>query len=1619
MKNKSLRTVMTLTLASTLLLALLLAWGPRTVLAEDQPDGSIIVSPQTSDGTWGPGIITATADVSIDAGVVITVAPGTTIRMADGVGLTVNGDLRSAGPVTFTTASTPATPGAWAGITYAPGSSGSLERTTVEYAQHALTLNTSNPITVSHSTLRLNRHQTSSNNQDAYGAGLLILDGDHSIAYTDIYSNVVRATGSGAEVYGGAVDIRSGASEFAHSRIWGNAATSTRSNGGGGGIVIRAGSAPLIRNSEISSNTLTTNLKKKLASGGGIVIYGTTQAVIRDSWIAANESENENSQGYGGGGGIGLTGNARVQLIDGNVIASNRAWGPGHSEGGGIDSWENNAFTVSNNLFYNNSTGSIGGAMNINGNVSAGDINIFNNTIIGNSANQGGGLYRQSGGRVFNNVIVGNNATANNGGGGVYGSSGSAGYNDVWGNTANNTTNNYNGSAPGTDVQIDPLFTGTGDLVARYQLRQGSPVIDLGTNSGVGLPDDDYSDTPRPLGATWDIGFDEVIPFTVTKSVDLNTASGGMPLVYTLVVTNPDPGSALVGGQLTDTIPLNAVYSDGPTCNLGTCAYNIGGDVITWTGDIPGSAGLTLSFTVQVDLALTDGTEIVNQADIIAGADMVTTDPVTTTIYNPVLAVTKRAAPEPVEAGERLDYTIVIENNGLGDATGVSISDPLPDQTQFIAGSIALDPPAAGAPGSAPPDLASDIRINAGQRVTLTYAVTIDQPLDAGTLIANTASVTSVQDPTPISDDVQSTVSTTPAVSVTKDGPDTASVGETVVYTFSVTNLGNTLLHDVQVMDDHTGAIAYVAGDDGDGWLDLSEAWVYTASITVQSTDSDPLINTVTVTATDVLDTEATAQAWHTLDIQFAPALTVVKDGPTTTAVGETIVYTFTVSNDDVNGDGSPVQITSVNDDVVGAATYQSGDDGDDQLEVGEAWIYSASYTVLGTDPDPLENTVTVSGTDRDGDAVSADDAHSTALTFAPALTVLKDGPSAAQVGETIVYTFSVSNDDVNGDGSPVQITGINDDVAGDATYQSGDDGDGWLQVGETWVYTASYTVLGTDPDPLENTVTVSGTDRDGAAVSANDTHSTTITFAPALTVVKGGPSAAQVGETVVYTFSVSNDDVNGDGSPVQITGVNDDLAGDATYQSGDDGDDQLEVGEAWIYSASYTVLGTDPDPLENTVTVSGTDRDGGALSATDTHSTALGYAPALTVLKEGPSAAQVGETVVYTFSVSHDDVSGDGSPVQITGVNDDVAGDATYQSGDDGDRWLQVGETWVYTASYTILSTDPDPLENTVTVTGQDRDGAALSATDTHSTAIGYAPALIVVKEGPDVAQVGETVGYTFTVTHDEENSDGSPVSDLAVNDDVAGAATYLSGDDGDGWLQVGESWVYTVSYTIAPTDTSPLINTVTVEGLDRDGRPVSASDEHSTIIVQFGPGIHMIFLPLAVNNAKPPAPDLVVEQITITSQGVQVVIKNQGDAPVNDAFWVDLYVDPDPVPTGVNQVWDDGRSAQGMTWGITGYPPILSPGQRLTLNVNNAYYSNVTWPLPAGTPVYVQVDSAKLDSPYGAVLESHEMNGGAYNNISHVLVSATTNQTSAASTPDTALWATEGSPADLPIRP
>jgi hypothetical protein len=167
---------------------------------------------------------------------------------------------------------------------------------------------------------------------------------------------------------------------------------------------------------------------------------------------------------------------------------------------------------------------------------------------------------------------------------------------------------------------------------------------------------------------------------------------------------------------------------------------------------------------------------------------------------------------------------------------------------------------------------------------------------------------------------------------------------------------------------------------------------------------------------------------------------------------------------------------------------------------------------------------------------------------------------------------------------------------------------------------------------------------------------------------------------------------------------------------------------------------------------------------------------------------------------------------------------------------------------------------------------------------------------------------------------------------------------------------------------------------------------DAAQSVTATFNTIHFFVYLPIVATNdtdTTPGLPDLVVTNVQANSSHVLVTIENQGDAPTQDNFWVDFYVDPNPVPTSVNEIWSF-VAAQGIVWGVE---QVLASGESLTLSYSSvpgaantyyvaedSHYNGIT----AGTPIYAQVDSANNLSSIGAVLEEHESLGAPYNNIS-----------------------------------
>lgn len=107
--------------------------------------------------------------------------------------------------------------------------------------------------------------------------------------------------------------------------------------------------------------------------------------------------------------------------------------------------------------------------------------------------------------------------------------------------------------------------------------------------------------------------------------------------------------------------------------------------------------------------------------------------------------------------------------------------------------------------------------------------------------------------------------------------------------------------------------------------------------------------------------------------------LSISKEADKTSAsVGETITYTYTITNETDN-----VTISNIilKDDKLGTISLNGNDN--ITLAAGDNVTATATYTVKENDlPGPLVNTATVSGTDPDGDTITDDASFEVKLTY-------------------------------------------------------------------------------------------------------------------------------------------------------------------------------------------------------------------------------------------------------------------------------------------------------------------------------------------------------------------------------------------------------------------------------------------------------------------------------------------------------------------------------------------------------------------------------------------------------------------------------------------------------------
>ena len=609
---------------------------------------------------------------------------------------------------------------------------------------------------------------------------------------------------------------------------------------------------------------------------------------------------------------------------------------------------------------------------------------------------------------------------------------------------------------------------------------------------------------PTP-GANTTVTAGQTAPITYGFSA-VNSGGTG---TGSFTISDPIPaGTTYVAGSAT--CPSGLTTSSTPSCTITT------GSTITWTfSSIPALTTYSgFGFRVSVDAGDVNGSTISNAATYtnVRTPGCSTASCVTNTITNPVVTPASltviKAETSPgdgvtVTAGQGapITYVLAVVNSG-GTATGaVTITDPVPAGTTYVAGSAACPPatPACGVVATATTVTWTFTSVAALAIDNLTFQVSVDAGDANGSTISNGASFTNVNTPscgtaTCNTNVVSNPVVTPASVTVVKSEP-TPGAGTTVTagqatpltYEFAVANTGGTDTGSFTITDPVPTGTTYVAG-----------SATCPAGLTTSSTPSCTITTGSSITWTFSSIPALTSYSGFGFRVSVGAADangSTISNGATYTNVHTPTCATPTCATNTItNPVVTPPSVTVIKSEPTpGAGTT---------VTAGQATPLTYRFAVSNTGG-------TGTGTFTISDTVPTGTTYVTASATCPAGLTTSSTPSCTiTTGSTITWTFSSIPALTSYSGFGFQVTVDSGDANGstisnNATYTNvstpgcGAPTCATNTVANPVVTSASVTVVKSEPTP-------------GAGVTVTSGQTTPITYQLAL-VNSGGTAAGAV----------------------------------------------------------------------------------------------------------------------------------------------------------------------------------------------------------------------------------------------------------------------------------------------------------------------------------------------------------------------------------------------------------------------------------------------------------------------------------------------------------------------------
>ncbi|QDP96224.1 DUF11 domain-containing protein [Microlunatus elymi] len=979
--------------------------------------------------------------------------------------------------------------------------------------------------------------------------------------------------------------------------------------------------------------------------------------------------------------------------------------------------------------------------------------------------------------------------------------------------------------APGDQVTCTATYIVTQDDVDRGTLDNTATAH--GTPPGTNAPTDSNDDSVRiPQPAEPGI--------SLTKSADVTTYQAGHQVTYSFTVTNTGNVSlrdvAVDEGDFNGSGSLSAI-----DCPSDQTDYLAPGEQVVCTATYTPS---------QADVDQGNLTNTATAHGTSPDDEQINSDPDTVRITSnrtPGLSIDKVADQTELTPGETVTYSFLVTNTGNVTLTDVNVTD------DEFNGAGDLPTP------SCPPEAAS---LAPGDQVVCssTYPVTQDD-VDRGTL-DNTATAHGT-DPSndPVDSDPDSATvpaEQQPALTLAKhaDPVQVAAAGDTVQYTFVVTNTGNVSLHDVDVSDDAfsgSGDLSAISCPPAAATMAPGDQITCTADYTVTQKDLDAgrITNTATAHGTPPGGGQTDSdQDFAVVDAVQDPQLRLDKsaDPDDRLVAGETITYTFTVTNTG-NVTMHDIKISEDEFNGSGSMSEASCPDAATTLAPGDQVDCTATYTVTQADVDHqvLHNTAHATGLPPDSDdrVSSNDDSVVVPQESEPSITLTKtnDVEGSYEVGKPITYSFVITN---NGNVT-LTDTGITEgDFNGTADLTDVTCPDRAQSLAPTDQVTCTATYLPTQADvdqgTLTNVATSHGTPPGTDEPISSDPASSTAKAAakPALTVVKSADpdTVSSVGQQVDYSFVVTN---TGNVTLTDVGVIDTDFSGtgSAPTVSCPDTSKGLAPGKSITCTATYSTTQDDLDAgkITNTATAHGTPpgTDQPVTSDPSNARVDVQQNPQLALDKQADPLTYNGaaDKITYSFVITN---VGNVTLTKITVDERDFSGTGKLSKPDCPDTELAPGASTTCTAQYEVTEDDVDAgkITNSAVATGLPPSSSQRVTSNEDSVMVTQAaqPAVALQKTADvqTVNDAGQVITYTFTAT----NIGNTALRNVEISEgDFTG-----HGDLGPiqcpptDILPIGQTLTCTATYQVDRADLtgSPLQNSASVTGTDPNGNPVSA---------------------------------------------------------------------------------------------------------------------------------------------------------------------------------------------------